>query len=42
MAGSSFTCYNDNQKVQDGVMRLVEYQWQKDTGTGSFTSGREV
>jgi hypothetical protein len=36
-----FTGYNDMQKVQDEVRRLVEYHQQKDNRTGSFTTGRE-
>jgi hypothetical protein len=37
-----FTGYKDKEKVQDEVRRLVEYHQQKDTRTGSFTSGNRV
>ena len=37
-----FTGYKDKEKVQDEVRRLVEYHQQKDTRTGSFTSGSRV
>ena len=37
-----FTGFNDKQKVQDEVRRLVEYHQQKDNRTGSFTNGSKV
>jgi hypothetical protein len=37
-----FTGFQDKQKVQDEVRRLVEYHQQKDNRTGSFSTGHEV
>jgi hypothetical protein len=37
-----FTGFKDKQKVQDEVMRLVEYHQKKDDPTGSFSTGHEV
>jgi hypothetical protein len=37
-----FAGFEDKQKVQDGVRRLVEYHQLKDNRTGSFISGSGV
>jgi hypothetical protein len=37
-----FTGFQDKQKVQDEVRRLVEYHQQKDDRTDSFSPGSEV
>ncbi len=37
-----FTGFQDKQKVQDEVRRLVEYHQQKDDPADSFSSGNEV
>jgi hypothetical protein len=37
-----FTGFQDKQKVQDEVRRLVEYHQQKDDRPDSFSPGNEV
>ena len=37
-----FTGFKDKQKVQEEVLRLVEYHQQKDNSTGSFNTGSEI
>ncbi len=37
-----FTGFQDKQKVQDELRRLVEYHQQKGDRTGSFSPGNEV